>query len=289
VKQIILVIGATGAIGTQTVRHLLKLGATVRAAVRSKEKIGDLDPQLVEVVEANTENRGSLLRACSGVQRLFLLPPMIPEMAQFCQAWTEPAIQEGVQHIVKLSGLGTETEAIDLFRWHRAGERIVESSGVPWTFLRPNSFHQNFVAFNSQSIREQNQFYLPLADAAWSTVDTSDVGSVAARTLTRDDLLNQSIEITGPDTLTNIQIANLFSEILGKSIRYVPVSDEIALAGMLGGGMPDWAANAVLDLYRFIRKGSSAQVSGAVPRITTNAAISFREFVEKNKAAFVQT
>lgn len=284
--ETILVVGATGNTGSQTVRHLLKQGARVRASVRSKGKIGDLDSSAVEIVEADVANLDSLSKASSGASRVFLVPPMLPDMAGFCDKWTQAAAKAGVHHIVKLSALGTESEAIDLLRWHRAGERVIESSGVPWTFLRPNSFHQNFIAFNAASIREQNVFYLPLADSAWSTVDISDIGGVAAQVLTNDSWAGQSIDITGPEALTNSQIAKLFSKVLGREIQYVPVPDQAALDGMLAAQMPEWAAKAVLGLYQYIREGRTAEVSDAVPKITGKPAISFQQFIEANRKAF---
>ena len=44
-------------------------------------------------------------------------------------------------------------------RLHRQVEKMIEDSGISYTFLRPNSFMQNSVTFFSQTIREQGGFF----------------------------------------------------------------------------------------------------------------------------------
>ena len=64
----------------------------------------------------------------------------------------EIARQVGVRRVVKQSVMGAADEAFSLARVHRPVERAIESSGMAWTFLRPNSFMQNIVTFMSPTI-----------------------------------------------------------------------------------------------------------------------------------------
>jgi uncharacterized protein YbjT (DUF2867 family) len=72
----------------------------------------------------------------------------------------EAARRAGVRRLVKLSVLGAESEAFSFARIHRPVERAIEGSGIPYTFLRPNSFMQNFVNYYGDTIRTQSAFYL---------------------------------------------------------------------------------------------------------------------------------
>ena len=63
-----------------------------------------------------------------------------------------------MRHIVKQSVMGAAEEAYSLAKVHRPVEKAIESSGLAWTFLRPNSFMQNVVTFMSETIKAEGIF-----------------------------------------------------------------------------------------------------------------------------------
>jgi uncharacterized protein YbjT (DUF2867 family) len=98
------------------------------------------------------------------------------------------AKKSGVRHIVKQSVMGADMESVvGSLRLHRQAEKIIEEPGIPYTFLRPGEFMQNFVNFDSQTIKEQGAFYLPAGDPKVSFVDVRDIAAIAVKTLTDDD------------------------------------------------------------------------------------------------------
>ena len=110
-------------------------------------------------------------------------------------------------------------------------EEIIEQSGIPFTFLRPNEFMQNFINFHSPSIKGKNAFYIPLEDAKVSLVDVRDIAAVAVKSLTDEDLhKNKTHLITGPEALSYHQVAEILSNRIGRKINYVNISDEEARA-----------------------------------------------------------
>jgi len=63
----------------------------------------------------------------------------------------------GVKHIVKISHLRADASpGVTITRRHRQVEKVIEESGIKFTFLRPNSFMQNFVNLYGPSIRSMN-------------------------------------------------------------------------------------------------------------------------------------
>jgi uncharacterized protein YbjT (DUF2867 family) len=88
----------------------------------------------------------------------------------------------GVKYIVKLSVMGADAEpATTIGRLHRQEEKVIEESRIPYTFLRPTSFMQNFVNIYGPGIKSKNAFYMPGGDAKVSFVDVRDIASVAGQ------------------------------------------------------------------------------------------------------------
>lgn len=164
-----------------------------------------------------------------------------------------------------------------LARIHRT-ERAVETSGLAWTFLRPNGFMQNFVSHMAGSIKSQNGIFQPAGDAKISHVDVRDVARVAARVLTTPGHEGKAYALSGPQALTYGEAAEVLSRVLGGPIRYVALSDEAARAGMLSAGMPDFYADYLLDLFRVYRTGAASQTTPDVKNITGREPVSFEQF-----------
>jgi len=78
-------------------------------------------------------------------------------MVELSSNFLKEIINSGnIKHIVKLSVMGAESEpGIIGSRLHRQVEKMIEDSGIAFTFVRPNFFMQNFVTFFSRSIKEQ--------------------------------------------------------------------------------------------------------------------------------------
>ena len=103
----ILIVGATGLVGSATVRHLTACGVPVRALVRSAEKAATLADAGVEAMVGDLEQPASLDAALDGVTRALLISPLHPRQVEWQGNFVEAARRAGGVHIVKLSGLGT--------------------------------------------------------------------------------------------------------------------------------------------------------------------------------------
>jgi uncharacterized protein YbjT (DUF2867 family) len=164
-------------------------------------------------------------------------------------------------HIVKLSVMGADAEpGITGGRLHRQAEKMIEDSGLSFTFLRPNFFMQNFVNFLSQMIREQGSFYLPAGDGKVSFVDIRDIAAVAVQALTNDNHGGKAYTITGPEAISYEDAARILSEQVGKKISYVNVSEEQTREGMKSMGMDEWFINSMMELHDITRMGYALQV-----------------------------
>ncbi len=139
----ILVLGATGNVGSQVVKQLADAGANVRAAVRSPSKAEALKGDGVSLTEFDTDKPETVEAAFQGVDKVFLLTPLVPNMVALSANLVEAAKKAGVKLIVKSSGMGAEVEpGITLTRWHRGYASEVTPAVEQVTGKKPISFEQ---------------------------------------------------------------------------------------------------------------------------------------------------
>src|SRR4029077_9240245 len=136
----VLVTGATGTIGRDVARQLSGKGASVRAGVRDQVKARTQFGADIALVPFDFENEKTFSEALDGVEKIFLLPPLLPNQLEVMNTFVDAAKRAGVLHIVKFSPIGiinvTPPTAI---KRHDSSERYIRESGVAFTFLRPNS------------------------------------------------------------------------------------------------------------------------------------------------------
>ena len=279
----ILVAGATGNTGRALVRLLRKMGLPVRATARARAGSRGLDG--AEVVEVDYSDRASLARAMRGVDRVYLATPLVSDMVALTEQVVAAAVKAGVRHFVKLSGLGVqEPEGLQLGRWHRQAERVVECSGMAWTHLRPNSFMQNFTNNHLGSMRALGLFHDPVGGGRVSYIDVADIAAVAAVALTEPGHDHRVHILTGPEAVSSHEVASLFSRAAGQEIRCVEVSVEAARDAMFGFGLPVAVVDAVAEMYRHMRDGGMAAVMPTVEEITRRPARTFAQFAGEQAA-----
>ena len=294
-QNVILVTGAAGNVGTELVKQLSTAGAIFRAGVhsnKSADKIGKISSR-AELIDIDYDKSETLRRACEGVARIFLLSPDSPRAVELASNLVKEAKKAGVRHIVKQSNiLVTKMETLTNYtRLHRDAEKIIEESGIQFTFLRPNDFMQNFVNFYTPTIKTNSAFYIPGGDAKVSFVDVRDIAVVAAKVLTEHDEsetrhFGKAYNITGPEALSYYQAAKILSNTAGKKINYVNIPEVDARRGMKDMGMNGWFINIALELFDNYRKGYASQVYDAVESITGKKPISFSQFAMDYAGAF---
>ena len=283
----ILITGATGNNGQELIRQLTAMGQHVRALVRKPGDAAKLCGSNIEVVSGDFDLSETLESALQGVDKAFLLTPVAERFVQWQKEFIQAAKRAGIKHLVKFSGMGADPRsASELLKLHAETDDILRSSGVPFTILQPNSFHQNMLS-SANTIKAQGVFYWPMKDASQSTVDVRDINAVAAKIFTSSGHEGKTYVITGPEALTFQQAAEKLSSVLGRKIQYVDVPISAAAEGLRDSAMPDWNVRAVTDLLAYFATGAAATVTDTVPRLLGRPATSFEQFVKDHRAAFM--
>ena len=282
----ILLTGGTGTAGSEISKALERMEVHHRSLVRDRAKAAASAGEYVELVEADLSRPETLEAALDGVEKALLLTAASPEAPQQESNFIRQAKRAGVRYVVKFSAYGASLNAPHFFgRQHGQGERELEDSGLAFTMLRPNGFFQNFLG-SAASIQSRSALHAPAGGMKYSAVDVRDIAAVAAHVLTEPGHQWQRYTITGPEALSHTEIAERFSQVLGRTIRYLDVPEDAAQDWLLSAGMPAWTAEKLVDLYRYYRSGAAAEVTNHVERVGRKAPIAFQQFVRDRAAAF---
>ena len=280
-ERTILLTDPTGTVSNAVINRLESSGRNIiRWAVDTKVKVDKLN-HVHEIANIDYTRPETIADALNNIDRLFLRIPPSVEMVDISSNFVEGAKKNGVKFIVKLSTMGADLEpGYASGRLHREVEKIIEESGIPFAFLRPNSFMQSFITRSSQTIKNQNAIYLPAGDEKISLVDARDVATVAAEVLTNNGSqhINKVYDITGPEALSHSQVAEILSKETGRRVSYVDISEEDLRNRMKEMGMVDWSVDNALELYRMYRSGYRSQVTTVVEQLTGQKPTSFSQF-----------
>lgn len=281
----ILVVGATGTNGREVVKVLSQRGATVRALVRDPNKAGDLKLPGVETVPGDLGDVTSLDAALRGIEKAFIVTAVDQRSPQWFRNFFDAAKRAKTQHIVKFSAMGAVHGTTEIPRQHGQSDQWLKETGIPYTILQPNSFFQNML-WAAPTIKDHGAFYLPLRDGRQSLIDVRDIAAVSAEVLTKPGHEGKTYELTGSESLSYRDVAEVLSKVLGKSVKYVDVPPSAAHEAMLKNGMPAWNAAAVNAFYGEFASGSYAYTTDAVQRITGKAPVTFEQFAREYASVF---
>jgi uncharacterized protein YbjT (DUF2867 family) len=280
----ILVIGASGNVGRQVIHQLTARDVRVRAFTRNLDSARL--PTQIETFQGDLTIPASLERPLRDVDAVFLV-------------WTAPAtavapalarIAEHVPRVVFLSAPHQTPHPFfqqpnPLRRLHADIERVIEASGMQWTFLRPAMFASNVQLWWATQIRANQVVRWPYADVPTAPIDEGDIAAVAIRALCKDGHAGQDYVLTGPDSLSQREQVRIIGEVIGRSLRYEEISPEEARIELLSSLTPP-IVDMLLNAWG-AAIGQPAYVTTAVAEITGTPARTFREWVIDHATDFV--
>jgi len=283
----ILITGAAGTIGSNLTYILANINVPIRAMVHNSKNIPtalrDLD---IEIVEGDFEKPETLDAALKDIEKAFLVSPGDLKLVEHQTNFIEAAKRANIEHIVKISIIGAAPKALfSTGRWHFEAEQEIEASGIPFTHIRPHSFMQNFFMYAS-FIRKEGVFLAPMGQGRIPMIDARDIATASAVILTSEGHEGMIYELTGPETISYAQAAEVLSGIIGKDVKYIDMPLDKTRETMLEGGWPDWMVDDVISLYKFFRAGQAETVTDTVQLLTELPATTFERFVRDYAMVF---
>ena len=282
----ILITGATGKTGSATAKSLGEKGETFRALIRNEEKKEGLESIGGEVVIGSIENTDVVNQSMQGVKTVLVLLPNSESQLALEKQLVDSAKQAGVERIVKMSSIEATPDATSpIPKLHLESEEYIKQSGLAWTMIKPNFYMQNLLA-SAGTIKEQGKIFLPMGDGKTGMIDTTDVGKVLAKVLSEDGHESMNHEITGPEILSFYEVAEIFSQVLGKQVDYVDVPMD-AYKETLGQFLTNqWHLDAVIDLFKGIAEGGIEDKTDTFNELMGETPKSLSQFLAENSFIF---
>ena len=283
----ILVTGATGTVGSALIEQLCGSGVPTRALVRSPERADSLRGYDCETAVGDLGDPASLGAALRGVDAMFLLSPPGPDQVALENSALDAAEQAGVR-VVKLGVIHVDSETNPGGRFidnHRQVLERLRSGNSAWTVLAPNDYMQNALQV-AGLVQERAMLPRLPAEAAVSSVDARDIAAVAAHVLTSEGHEGRVYTVTGPEALTGEQVAERFSQALGREIAHVDTTPDQMRAALTGAGVPEWTVGGLLELDEGYRSGAFAVVTDEVDKGAGRAARTWMDFATDHRNAF---
>lgn len=274
----VLIIGASGTVGTELVKILKQRSVSVARATSKTNLEADQ-------VHVDLLRKSDLEPAFKNVDRVFLLaPPGHTNQDEILMPVIEMAKARGVKKVVLMSAMGANADDNAPMR---KAELLVERSGLPFNIIRPNWFMQNFNTFWIQGILQQGKVLLPVGRAKASFIDARDIAAVAAELLVTDMHVNQAFDLTGAEAIDHSQAASALSEATGKDIRFQDITPDEMRAGLLGAGLPPAYTEFLLVILNYLKLGYAERVTDSVERITGRAPIQFHSYAADYKRSWL--
>jgi uncharacterized protein YbjT (DUF2867 family) len=285
----VLVTGGTGTVGSQVVRELMSRGVRIRVLSRDPTKLKSL-PSGMTGVEGDLAKPETVRRVFKNVEAVFLLNSVSPTEAFEGLMAVTGMMMSGVKRVVYLSVHHTDEAAwLPHFGAKVAVEEALRRSGIPYTILRANNFHQNDYWF--KDVLEQHGVYpQPIGDVGVSRVDVRDIAEAAAIALTTSAHEGKIYDLAGPEPMTGQLTAQIWSRALGKPITYGG-NDLDAWEKNALRVMPDWLTFDARHMYEYFQRSGLKASSEAIARLAAllgHAPRSFEAFATETAVAWLK-
>jgi len=279
----ILIIGATGRVGRQILSQLPATGVRIRTLARNPHTTG-LPPH-VNVVRGDLTLPETLDECLDGIDTVFLVWTAP-------QAAAAPALERIAKHARRIVFLSAPLKtAHPFFQQPNPAralgehvERLIESSGLEWTFLRPGMFASNALLWWAPQTRAGDVVRWPHLAAPTAPIDERDIAAVAVRALCEDGHAAAEYVLTGPQSLSQLEQISTIAGAIGRSLRIEEMSPEEARSECLAY-FPALVANMLLDAWA-AATGQPALVTSTFTEITGAPTRTFRDWAMDHAAEF---
>jgi NAD(P)H dehydrogenase (quinone) len=287
----LLLTGATGKLGSKVAASLLQSvpADQLAVSVRDPDKAKNLRSQGVDVRKGDFNLPETLDAAFSGVERLLIISTMGDDETRIRQHTNAVAAAKraGVHFIAYTSIADAQESHNAMATVHKATEKAILQSGIPYSFLRNNWYLEN-ETLNIQRALAGSDWITSAGKGKVGWASQQDYADAAAAVLSGTGHENAVYELSGP-LLTQAQLAAALSDVLGKKITVRQVDDTVYRQTLKASGLPDSAAAALVRIQKDIREGTLEVESTDFEKVLGRPLTPIKEALRKIVKALAKT
>ncbi|MDY7106136.1 MAG: NAD(P)H-binding protein [Actinomycetota bacterium] len=279
----IVITGATGQLGGRVVEQLLERvpASEIALSTRDPANARGLAARGVRVRRGDFDDGASLRHAFEGATKVLLVSSgaLGEDGLRRHRTVIDAARDCGVERLVYTSQMGADpASAFPPMTTHAATEAMLAASGMAFTALRNGYYAASGLMFMGRAL-ETGELVAPEdGPVAWTTHD--DLASAAAVVLAGDgDLDGVTPPLTGREALTLADLAAIASEVTGRAIARVIVSDDEHRANLVAGGLPDRVADLLCGSFVASRRGAFAATDPTLEALVGRPPATMRQFL----------
>lgn len=286
----ILVTGATGFTGRSTIEILLEKNLPVRALVRTDdERAAKLRQSGAEVVVGDLLDLNAVRTALEGIKKAYFVYPIAPGLIDATARFALAAKEAGVESVVNMSQISARrvaksNAALD----HYTAERVFDWSGLSMTHLRPTYFSQWLIYPHwRKHIVKYGEIRLPFGNGRHAPIAAEDQARLIAAIL-ENPLPHQgkTYPLNGPVELSQQGVADEVGKVLGREIKYVPISLDEYRQDLLNDGLPPFLIQHLIEVAQDYQHGVFEGEDSIIGEVTGEPPMTVQEFVTLHKKLF---
>ena len=254
----IAITGATGQLGSIVIEKLLLQteANNIVALVRNPANATHLTAQNIEVREFDYDRPETLVPALSGIDKLLLISANeVGRRTPQHKAVIDAAKVVGVPYLAYTSLLRADTSPLGLAQEHRETEKLIQDSGLRYTFLRNNWYSENYLAGVAHTI-EIGTLFGAAQDGRISSASRIDYAEAAAKVLTSTGHDIKTYELAGSESFTKADLAQFISQAAHKPVIYQNLSADDLRQGLIQASLPTHLIDVIVDADVQTAKGA---------------------------------
>src|SRR5580698_2897913 len=269
--------GAVGSIGRNLTEMLVAKGHRVRALVRREDGRAEALRQLgAEVMQGDLTDLTAMHRAIEGCARVYFGMSVSADYLTATVNTAAVARHHGVEAFVNMSQMTvtqmsiSETTDSPQHKLHWLAEQALSWSGLPVVTVRPTVFLEGFfLQLAAAGVRTADELALPMSGGKTSPISAVDVARAVAAIL--DDPaphIGQIYDLTGSESADLDHYARVFSEALGRPIRYRDVPLPAWSQGLRQAGFPEHVVRHLSAMAQLTRQGRYDRMTDTMCKLT---------------------
>jgi NAD(P)H dehydrogenase (quinone) len=284
----VIVTGAAGHLGRLVAEQLLeRLPPEELVLVTHRpEALREARARGVDVRYGNFDEPASLRDAFAGGDRMLLISTdAVGHRVRQHGAAIDAAARARIGHVVFTSIVNPVTRnPLGPNAWEQGKTEVVlQNSGLAWTVLRFGNFAELQLPFAATAVQNR-QLVTNFGDGRMVPISRRDCAEAAAVTLTTDGHTGETYEITGPQAVSQSDLAELYTDLSGQPVRVVRLNDTMLTSVLVGIGTPMPTALDITAFGRAVRQGYFDVVDPAFERLTGRSPVTLRDVLVGQRA-----